>query len=647
MDKLIALGVALLCLVAGIALTWHHPLWPVATLLLFGLWCVAAARHSSWWLFAVPALLPLLNFSPWTGWLMVEEFDLLLLATLAGGYYALAVRKQDGDGGRLAVLFPRWVAAVGLVGLMGLWRGFVDAGSWSLDWFAGYADAANSLRVFKSLGFALLLSPMLRREMVRDQARSVVLLASGMVAGLTVVAAAAMWERAVFPGVFDFSSHYRTAALFWEMHVGGAALDAYLALAAPFAIWALMRARSPAAWLAAACLLVLVVYAVLTTFSRGAYLAVAAPALLLGFLLWWPGHVALLKQVRMQGWLAGWRAKAGVVLAAALVMEVTAVLGGGSFMAERLADAGQDLGSRMAHWQNGLTLLDQPQQKWLGIGLGRLPANYARQVAGGEFSGEMHWRSESVAGQASNAFVSLTGPKSQRNLAGSFELTQRVGQIQPGLLGVRLNVRVWDKVALELYVCERHLLYDRACKSAHVRVAPAIQDGQVVWQPLLVSLKGPVVNVGTGFAKRLLMFSVGVLGTGARVDIDNIQLIGSSGAAVLENGDFADGLAHWFGAAQTYFLPWHLDNLYLELLVERGILGFLMLIMPVVFVWRYLVFGAGRQNSMAPYLAAALSGALLTGLVSSIMDVPRVAFLLCLLTLMGAQISIQNAPSQQ
>jgi hypothetical protein len=651
MAKLMLLGVAMLCLAAGAALAWHHPLWPTPLLLLFGLWCVAVARRPAWWLFGVPALLPLLNFSPWTGWLMVEEFDLLLLATLAGGYYSLACRAPDGAVRRLADFYPHWMLAIGLVGVVGLWRGFLDAGSWQLDWFAGYADATNSLRVFKSLGFALLLSPLLRREMLRDQTRAGVLLASGMVAGLTVVAMAALWERAAFPGVTDFSSHYRTVALFWEMHVGGAALDAYLALAAPFALWALLQARRPLAWLGAAVLLVLVVYAALTTFSRGVYLAVAAPALLLGFLLWWPGHVgkvrALLNQERLRGWFAGWRAKAGVVLAAALVMEVTAVLGGGNFMAERIADAGQDFGSRVAHWKNGLGLLDQPTVQWLGLGLGRLPTNYARRVAGGEFSGEVHWRSELVAGQAANAFVSMTGPVSQKNLAGGFELTQRVGQVQPGAHGVRLNVRVWREVALELYLCERHLLYDRVCQSAYVRVAPVAVNGQAIWQPLMVSLRGAPISIGTGLAPRLMMFSVGVLSAGARVDLDKVQLFGSGGNAVLKNGDFADGLAHWFGAAQSYFLPWHLDNLYLELLVERGILGFLLLLVPVIFVLWHLVFRAASRSTLAPYLAAALSGALLTGLVSSIMDVPRVAFLLLLFTLMGAQLTIQNTTAQQ
>ncbi len=634
--------VALLCLAAGSVLAWHHPLWPVSVLLLFGLWCVVAVWRPSWWLFAVPALLPLLNFSPWTGWLMVEEFDLLLLATLAGGYFQLAIHASAGRNSRYSDWLARWLVVLGLLGLLGLWRGLLDSGSLSLDWFDGYADAANSLRVFKSLGFALLLWPLLRRDMLLDQARAGVLLAAGMVAGLTLVALAALWERAAFPGVFDFSTHYRTVALFWEMHVGGAAIDAYLALATPFAVWALRQARRPLSWLMAALLLLGVVYAGLTTFARGVYLAVAAPALLLGVLLWLQAHPArtraLLDRVRLAGWFSGWRVKGGAALAVAIVLEVAAVLGGGNFMAERLADAGQDLGSRLVHWQHGLGLLQTPTDQWLGIGLGRLPANYAQRVPEGEFPGQVRWASETAPGQAANAFVTVSGPKTLKKLAGSFELTQRVSHIQPGLHRVRLAARVWNEAVLELYLCERHLLYDRNCQAALVRLKPVLADGVAVWQPLTVVLRGPPVSPGTGFAPRLMMFSVGLLNADVRVDLDNIQLFGPDGATVLSNGDFAQGLAHWFGAAQSYFLPWHLDNLYLEILVERGVLGLLLLLASVIFVLWHLVGGRARHAGVAPYLAAALAGALLMGLVSSIMDVPRVAFLLCLFTLFGAQL---------
>ena len=87
------------------------------------------------------------------------------------------------------------------------------------------------------------------------------------------------------PGCGTSSARYRATALFWEMHVGGAAIDAFLALTMPFVAWALWAARRPAPWLGAAALALLGTYACLTSFSRGVYLAVAVPLLALGLVL--------------------------------------------------------------------------------------------------------------------------------------------------------------------------------------------------------------------------------------------------------------------------------------------------------------------------------------------------------------------------
>ena len=78
---------------------------------------------------------------------------------------------------------------------------------------------------------------------------------------------------------------------------------------------------------------------------------------------------------------------------------------------------------------------------------------------------------------------------------------------------------------------------------------------------------------------------------------------------LLANDDFAEGMARWFPVAQGYFVPWHVDNLALELLIERGAV------------------------SLA---AAALAGALLVGCVSSLLDMPRVAVLLLTIVLVAA-----------
>jgi len=108
----------------------------------------------------------------------------------------------------------------------------------------------------------------------------------GLALGLIGAALATIWERSAFPGLLDFSSDYRTTALFWEMHVGGAALDGFLALTVPFAMRELVVAKAPWRWALGAIAVLLAGYACLTTFSRGVYFAIPAGLLAL---LWLHG----------------------------------------------------------------------------------------------------------------------------------------------------------------------------------------------------------------------------------------------------------------------------------------------------------------------------------------------------------------------
>jgi len=641
------------CLVVGGALAGHHPVSPMLTLVLLCLATCLVAWQPRLWLWLVPACLPWLNFSPWTGWLVFEEFDILLLGALAGGYARMAwdkpasLPKPPRSAGHWLVLL------VLASGVLSLWRGLADAGGLSFDWFANYSDALNSWRVFKSLGFAALFVPLLRRALLRSTRQATASLAAGVVSGLTLMVLATLWERVAFPGLLDFSSTYRTVALFWEMHVGGAAIDSYLALTAPFVVWALYATRRPALWVSLALLAFWGAYICLTTFARGVYLAVLAPLVLLALLLWLQNHArhgrSAWQGLRQQMGTSGWRIKESVVLVLALVLEVVGVLEGGSFMSERLASAGQDLSSRVAHWKNGLGLLQRPTDWLLGKGLGRLPANYAAHVPFEEFPGEARHQQENQDGQTVQQFVTLSGPKTQDELGGVFELTQRVALTEPDRYRVRLAVRVRQATRMELFVCERHLLYDRACQAAFLHIAPADGDAPFAWQPITVALEGPPLGDARWFAPRLKMFSISVVDAGAQADIDNIVLTGRRPQNLLSNGDFSAGLARWFPAAQSYFVPWHLDNLLLELLVERGGLGLLACLLLIGYALWHLVLGRARLNTLAPYVAASLVAVLLVGLVSSVMDVPRVAFLFFLLIFLAIKLSEmpQDASSRQ
>jgi hypothetical protein len=269
---------ALACAVCGAMLALHYPLFaPVATVV-FGLVVVTAWFRPHAWLVFLPTLLPIIGFAPWTGWIIFEEFDMLVLAVAAGGYARRAWsgpnKSAPGPGSRAAALIGLMVALFAASTLLSTARGFADAGGFSFGWFQGYREPMNSLRLSKPFFFALLLWPLWQQAILNDLDRATRQLTLGMMLGLLGASLAALWERLAFTGLLNFSTDYRTTALFWEMHVGGAAFDGFLALTVPFAVRELLVAQTKARWIFAASVTALGAYACITTFSRGVYLAV-------------------------------------------------------------------------------------------------------------------------------------------------------------------------------------------------------------------------------------------------------------------------------------------------------------------------------------------------------------------------------------
>ncbi len=666
----LCMGLGCAAAVSGAALAWAHPLWPGWILAAFACWLATSTVRPGAWLFAIPACLPWMSLAPWTGWILFDEFDLVLLGAIGGGYLRWAISK-DEPVEAAGVAASRWAWTVWLFGafsVAALVKGLAGVGV-AMDPFRGEVDPINGLRVFKSLGFAVLLWPLWQREGLASMTCATRRLGNGILTGLVVVVLAALWERTAYPGLLDFTAPYRTAALFWEMHVGGAALDAYLALSVPFVVWGLWRASSLRSWLGFSVLAVLVGYVCLTTFSRGVYVGVAVPLLLLGVFHAmarrgakpWPvarrAAVLLLVVAAAAGTfgmalarfgLAGsaialaftlcllaivafrgrtWRAVAVYGLGLALLFEMMVVLHAGSFMSERLAASQHDFGSRQAHWQHGLTLLDTPADWLWGIGLGRLPNSYASTNPSRELSGAFEVASTLQGRQVAR----LKGPSTQADLGGLYAMTQRLPANRTGAYRLQMDARATGPAQLQVRVCEMHLLYESRCQAAILQVS----SGGSTWQRWRLFLEGPAFADGAWYAPRMRVLAVSVLSPGVEVEIADLRLYESAGRQVLANSDFAQGQARWFPAAQSYFLPWHIDSLYLELLIERGLLGLLAFLAMVAAALWSLMTASTQAQPMAVFVAASLLGVLIVGLVSSVFDVPRVAFQFQFLIVVG------------
>ena len=216
-----------------VALAWNHPLFPWLVLGLGLALAAWAARDPGRAMAVLPALLPAVDLMPWTGWISFEEFDLAVLCVAAGGYARWAARRPLAPPTATAPLSAADAWGLKMLVLLGMaaavavsmWRGFDGAGGFVWGWWQAYHEPMNSLRVAKSFWLALLLLPLWRAVQRVDPVRAAHDVSLGLSAGLLVVALLTVWERWAYTGLLNFSSDYRTTALFWEMHVGGAALD--------------------------------------------------------------------------------------------------------------------------------------------------------------------------------------------------------------------------------------------------------------------------------------------------------------------------------------------------------------------------------------------------------------------------------------
>lgn len=618
-NRSLALFLALSTLAAGLFIAFAHPVAPV----LVGAGFVSVVALVSWrprsGLFVLPALLPVLNFSPWTGWLIVDEFDVLVLAVLAAGYFRLWRDRVALENGRVLALALVLVVLLVVRGAFGL---TVE----DLDWFAGYFSPLNGLRVGKSLLWGTLLFPLIvqadRIDSVNIDVRGFF---SACLLGALFVVLAVLWERSFYPGLSDISTPYRTVALFWEMHVGGAALDAFLVLVAPLCIWAWRSTDSVIGRVILGAFVLAFVYVCLTTFSRGVVGAAGGSLVLLVTLLMLRRFVGTFRKHALR--------LASLFILLLVAVETFVLLGAGSFMDKRLAASESDFGGRLQHWERGIGLLSA-QNEWLfGLGLGRLPARSTQGESALPLSGRFFLSEEGEENEEDGHMV-LSGPSGlyKRHLGGLFALSQRVDYVAGQRYRFSMDVRAEQSVRMMVQVCALHLLYPSRCQYRRILVLPG------EWRRFEAVLAGAPfkdrswLNGGHG------VLLVSVLTPGASVDLGALGL-SAGGGDLLRNPRFLASGAGWFPVAHTYFLPWHIDNLYLEILIETGLFGLAGFLMLVLMVVRRLFVAYVQGSIYAPYFLASIAGLMALGLVVSVVDMPRVATLFGLFMLWAWQCS--------
>jgi len=603
---LVGLVVAAVCLALALAIAANYPLVRWVSGGALTIYALALWRWPALWLAVIPAVLPAVDFTPWTGWMYLGEADPFVLVTIG----ILAVRAPPRRVDFFVEGFPGAVLALALVSCLlsialGLALPGPEGGSDN-----PYLRPDNALRLAKGFFVALALLPFLRQSM-RARGDAIVWLGAGMMAGLALVGAAVVAERAVFTGLADFTTGYRVVGTFSSMHIGGGHIGAYIAMALPFLLVCLLRPR-PLTLLAFFGGAICASYALVVTFARAAY-AAALVSTFAGCLGW--------------AWAAGRGNRSA--FRSALISTLPLVVVGGiaiaaldtRFMAERLQTVTPDLIYRENNWTAGLGLRDDSLFTTLfGMGLGTYPRVVLARKPDGHFPSNF-----AVEHDGAYAFLSL-------HAGLPTYLGQKVSIEPAWRYRLFLSLRSPDgKGALSISVCEKMLLYSTNCREATLRPrSPGI------WEDfgMMISGAGLGEDVILGWLRRPVELAVFDPVPDSTIEIGHIRMLDPRDRNILANGDFSHGIDRWYFTDDQHRI-WRIENQYLMSLFEGGALGLVSFMLLAIAAIAGATRAMARGNRMAAAVAASLLAFLCSGVFDYLLGVPRLSALFYIVAFTG------------
>jgi glycopeptide antibiotics resistance protein len=596
--RAVAAGLAAVVL----ALLAHYPvapLWLGASLIAYSL---ALVKWPRVWLLVIPAAVPALDLTPWSGWFYWETGDFFLAATL--GVYLLGVWRPAPVAPLPGLPLILLLAASLLLALL---AGLLPPAPLDDNAFASYHSPYNSLRVAKGLLWALAMLPVARATLT-DRLAFRDFLFPGMILGFLGVMAGVLYERQMFSGLLNFANDFRVTGTFSSMHTGGGHIEAYLSLALPFVVTWLLIKRAYWTPIVGALLLGLAGYGLAVTFARAALLGLGVGMAVLA----WGLSMGLARSSSRHRLGRAWTFGLALLVLGAAVLPIIR----GSYFQQRLGTVRQDLETRIGHWRGAVGIMDPgPLVALFGMGLGKFPVTYALAHANSAPLGAYRFGEE-----GDNRFLTLT--------AGDSLYYEQIVALQPHRryrLGLDLRT-VNPAPALTIPVCAKSLLYSYDCRWQGVEGITA--DGQ--WHRYRMELDSGELGAGTWYSRRPTKLALYYAAPGAGIDIDNLSLVSADGGELLRNGDFAAANARWFFATDNH-LPWHVKQLAVAIYFEQGAVGLALFLAFSGWILVRLARTAGRGDLMATGLLAGLAGFLAIGLLDSMFDVPRLTFLYYLL----------------
>lgn len=558
-------------------------------------------RHA--WLLLVPALLPTLDLAPWTGRFFFDEFDLLMLVTLA-------TAVLHGRHKAAAPFVPRSLALMlslfALLSALALFRGLTSLPPLDFNAVDNYLSPLNSLRVGKGFLWGFVLLGLMRWTLPAGEETPRRLFTAGLLLGLVWVAMVGLRERWQFADLLDFSLPYRITATFSSMHTGGAHLPAYLALTVPFIwYWVTGARRLLPALAGGTLLLTLGAYLVISTVTRASVFVLAIELILI-LIFWLKGRGGR----AAGGGLRAVSAVATMLIAASVLLAVGI---GGDFFQHRLSQAEKDMGWRLQHWQHSLRMRDDGiLNAAFGAGLGRFPEAYVFHNRDGDVPAMY-----SFAEEGSNTYLLLGSGQ-------TLYLAQKVPVRAMRSYRLAFDLRSPSaETTLGTPICEKHLLDSHRCRW----MSHKVPGGGGAWHRIEKVFDSGEIGEGDWPARRPVELSLYNPGKDITLALDNISLKDAGGTELLRNGDFHRGGDFWFFKTHDH-LAWHIKNIWVSALFELGWAGMVLFTLVVITLLIRLGGRAWRLGDPASATVfTAITGFLLLGLFSSPFDAPRITVL--------------------
>ena len=422
----------------------------------------------SWWLIVVAAAIPIMDFYPLSGRFFMTEFDFIILLTLAvkygSGHVSYRFLQKD-------VLWALLLGGLALIYFLSTLRVLWPLPDMGPNSFNSYYSVFNALRIIKGFFWAFLLIPVLEYELRKD-VLSFIRLSYGMIIGLTIACLVVVLERGLFTGLFNFSSNaYRVTGSFASMHTGGSHIDSYLVTMLPFIAIPFLLKNKISNFIFYGGLLLLVLYTIFVTYSRGPYFIAAGVGILLVSGLVVSSHRKVKKRFIIPMSL-GLVSLAGAWIALPMFYE--------TILSNRLENFDKGQQTRLSHWTSTLQDTNVKLADLLfGLGPGSFPRNLYITKTVNAKNIAVH----NLVSEGDNTFLSM--------YSGDNIYTSQFITLNPNeKYRLRFKVRSsGERAGVVLPLCERWITDSFRCDwiGLSIKVPPG-EWVEVLWDPLVMPI---------------------------------------------------------------------------------------------------------------------------------------------------------------